>query len=174
MIRSFEDKTPRIAPTAWVSEAAYVIGDVEIGEHSSVWPGAVIRGDFGRIRIGRGTAVEDNAVLHAGSLPGSDQDLVVGDGVHIGHGAVVNGRSIGDHVLIGINATVLHDVEIGDHCIVGAACLVGQGMKVPAHSFVAGVPGAIRGPVTEAQRFWLEEAPKGYQAMAERYRRQGR
>jgi len=175
MIRNFEGKTPRIAPTAWVSEAAYVIGDVVIGEGSSVWPGAVIRGDFGQIRIGRGTAVEDNTVLHAGtpSGPGGpEQDLIIGDGVHIGHGAVVNGKTIGNHVLVGMNATVLHDVEIGDYCIIGAGCMVSHGMQIPPNSFVAGVPGKIRGPVTEAQRYWIEQAPKEYLALAERYRRQ--
>lgn len=174
MIRSFDGKTPRIAASAFVSEAAYVIGDVEIGEHSSVWPGAVIRGDFGRIRIGAGTAVEDNCVLHGGSPKDLHQELVIGDGVQIGHGAAVNGKRIGNHVLIGMNATVLHDAEIGNFCIIGAACLVSQGMRVPDNSFVAGVPGQISGEVTEAQRYWFEQAPKGYAALAERYRREGR
>jgi carbonic anhydrase/acetyltransferase-like protein (isoleucine patch superfamily) len=170
MIRSFEGKTPRIAASALVSEDAHIIGDVEIGEGSSVWPGAVIRGDFGKIRIGRGTAVEDNCVLHAGSPTGPSQDLIIGDAVHIGHGAVVNGSRIGSHVLIGMNATVLHDAEIGDYCIIGAATLVTHGMKVPSGSFVAGVPGAIKGSVTEAQRYWIEQAPKDYLALAKRYR----
>jgi carbonic anhydrase/acetyltransferase-like protein (isoleucine patch superfamily) len=173
MIRSFDGKTPRIAPSAFVSEAAYVVGDVEIGEDSSVWPGAVIRGDFGPIRIGRSTAVEDNCVLHSGSPKDLRQALVIGDRVQIGHGATVNGKRIGSCVLIGMNATVLHDAEIGDYCIIGAACLVTQGMKVPDRSFVAGVPGQINGEVTEAQRFWFEQAPQGYAELAARYRREG-
>ena len=137
MIRSFEGKTPRVAASAFISEAAYVIGDVEIGENVSVWPNAVIRGDFGKIRIGANTAVEDNCVLHSGSPSpdGPEQDMVIGSHVHIGHGAVVNGKSVGDHVLIGMNATILHDVVIEDYCIVGAACMIPHGMTVPERKF---------------------------------------
>ena len=108
MIKSFRGKTPRIAASAFVSEAAHVIGDVEIGENSSVWPGAVIRGDFGSIRIGRNTQVEDSSVVHA------DSDMVIGDSVHIGHGAVIHCSRIGNRVLVGMNATILHCLGI-DH-----------------------------------------------------------
>jgi carbonic anhydrase/acetyltransferase-like protein (isoleucine patch superfamily) len=89
MIRSFAGKTPRVAPDAFVSETAYVVGDVEIGAGSSVWPGAVVRGDVGPIRVGRNTHVEDNAVLHSAT------ELDVGEDVMIGHGAVVHCRRIG-------------------------------------------------------------------------------
>ena len=172
MIRSFSGNTPRIAETAFVSEAAYIMGDVEIGENSSVWPGAVIRGDFGRIKIGKNTAVEDNCVIHSGS-PGTDlSELLIGDSVHIGHGAVVNCRRIGDHVLIGMNATILHDAEIGNFCIIGASCLVSQEMKIPDRSFVVGVPAKIKGEVTPQQLWWVKEAPKGYIRLAEKYKKE--
>jgi carbonic anhydrase/acetyltransferase-like protein (isoleucine patch superfamily) len=170
MIISFDGKTPDVAETAYVSEAATIVGDVEIGENSSVWPGAVIRGDFGKIRIGRNTAVEDNCVLHAGSPTVLDQGLIIGDNVHIGHGAVVNGKKIGNHVLIGINASILHDVEIDDYCIIGAGCLVGHNMKIPERSFVIGIPGKIRGKVTEEQLFWVKEAPGMYMELVKKYR----
>ena len=173
MLRTFDGMKPRIAPSAFVSEAAYVIGDVEIGENSGVWPGAVIRGDFGKIRIGNNTAVEDNCVIHSGSLSSEVGDVIIGSEVHIGHGAVINCRRIGNNVLIGINATILHDAEIGDSCIVGAGCLVSQGMQVPDGSFVAGVPGEIKGKVSPRQSIWIQRAPQGYVELARRYKEQG-
>ena len=124
MIRSLTGNTPKIASSAFISEAAYIVGHVEIGEHSNVFPGAVIRGDFGRISIGRNTSVEDNCVIHSGTPSSPVGDVDIGDMVLIGHGAVLNCRRIGSSVLIGMNATILHDAEIGDRCIIGAGCLV--------------------------------------------------
>ena len=173
MIQTFEGKMPKVAPSAFISEAAYVVGDVEIGENSSVWPMAVIRGDFGKICIGRQTAIEDNCVLHAGTPGGPEQDLTIGDFVHIGHGAAVNSKSIGNHVLIGMNATVLHDVVIGNNCIIAAGCLVPHGMKIPDNSFVVGVPGRIKGTITPEQNFWLEQAPQEYVKLRQRYKDSG-
>jgi len=175
MIRSLGDKTPKIAESAFISEAAYIIGDVEIGEDSSVWPGAVIRGDFGSIKIGKNTAIEDNCVIHAGtpSTPSYREDVTIGDNVHIGHGAVINCHRIGSNVLIGMNSTILHDAEIGDFCIIGAGCLVRQGMKVPDKSFVAGVPGEIKGEASPEQLWWVEEGPQIYVELVKRYKEQG-
>jgi carbonic anhydrase/acetyltransferase-like protein (isoleucine patch superfamily) len=173
MIKSFNGKTPRIAKSALVSEAACIVGDVEIGEDSSVWPGAVIRGDFGKITIGRNTAIEDNCVIHAGSPHPDTKDSTIGDEVHIGHGAVLNCHKIGNNVLIGMNATILHDVEIGNYCIIGAGCLVGEGMKVPDNSFVVGVPGKIKGKVSPEQSFWVEDASKLYAEIVKLYKEQG-
>ena len=175
MIRSLGSKTPKIAESAFVSEAAYVIGDVEIGNNSSVWPGAVIRGDFGSIKIGSNTAIEDNCIIHSGtpSTPSYREDVTIGDNVHIGHGAVVNCRRIGSNVLIGMNSTILHDAEIGDFCIIGAGCLVSQGMKIPDKSFVAGVPGKIKGEASPEQLWWVEEGPQIYVELVKRYKEQG-
>ncbi|NQT30816.1 MAG: gamma carbonic anhydrase family protein [Deltaproteobacteria bacterium] len=175
MIRSLGDKTPKIAKTAFVSEAAYIIGEVEIGEHSSVWPGAVIRADFGSIKIGDNTAVEDNCVLHSGtpSEPGYREKMTIGDNVHIGHGAVLNCRKIGNKVLVGMNVTILHDTEIGQYCIIAAGCLVKEGAKIPDGSFVAGVPGRVMGKATKKQLWWVENAPEIYKELIERYKGEG-
>ncbi len=172
MIRSLGDKKPKIADSAFVSEAAYIIGEVTIGENSSVWPGAVIRADFGSIRIGQNTAIEDNCVLHSGSpsTPGYRETMTIGDNVHIGHGAVLNCRQIGNNVLIGMNATILHDVEIGDYCIIGANCLVGEKMKIPDGSFVAGVPGKIKGKASKEHLWWVENAPDIYKKLTKKYK----
>ncbi|MBW1668748.1 MAG: gamma carbonic anhydrase family protein [Deltaproteobacteria bacterium] len=173
MIRSFNGKEPKIVRSAFVSEAAYVVGDVEIGERSSVWPGAVIRGDLGRITIGKDSAVEDNAVIHSGSPAQPVGDVVIGDRVIIGHGAVVNCRTIGNNVLIGMNATVLHDAEIGDNCVIGAGCVVGQGMKVPDNSFVVGVPGKIKASLSPQQAWWTKEGIQEYAHLVTQFRREG-
>ena len=168
MIRSFNDKTPRIAESAFISEAAYIVGDVEIGEYSSVWPGAVIRGDTGRVVIGEYTAIEDNCVVHSGE-PGKG-DTFIGDMVNIGHGAVVHGRKIGNNVLVGINAVILHDSEIGDYCLIGAGCVVNDGMIVPDNSFVVGVPGKIKGKVPDKQMHWLRDVPREYAEFGRQYK----
>lgn len=173
MIRGLNGKTPRIAASAFISEAAYIVGDVEIGEDANVFPGAVIRGDFGRIVIGSNTSVEDNCVIHSGTPSSAPGDVDIGDKVLIGHGAVLNCRRIGNNVLIGMNATILHDAEIGHFCIVGAGCLVGQGMKVPTRSFVAGIPGRIKGAPTEKQLWWVQEGYKEYAQLARQYRESG-
>ncbi len=172
MIKSFSGKTPKIAESAFVSEAAYVVGDVEIGENSSVWPGAVIRGDFGKIKIGKNTAVEDNCTIHSGS-PSAFVDVTIGDNVHIGHGAVTNCRRIGNNVLIGMNATLLHDAEIGDFCIIGASCLVSQGMQIPDKSFVVGIPAEIKGEISTKQLWWVEKAPQAYAELTKQYKQEG-
>lgn len=173
MIRSFKGKSPKIADSVFVSEAAYIVGDVEIGENSSVWPGTVIRGDFGKIRIGKNNAIEDNSVIHVGTPNAPTGDLYIGDNVHIGHGAVINCKGIGDHVLIGMNATILHEAVIGNFCIVGAGCMIGDGMQVPNRSFVVGVPAKIKGEVTEEQLWWVTQAPKEYRKMAKQYIEEG-
>ena len=173
MIESLNGKTPKVARSAFISEAAYIVGDVEIGENSSVWPGAVIRGDFGSIRIGNNTAVEDTCVIHSGSPTTFTVDVTIGDEVHIGHGAIVNCNKIGNNVLIGMNATILHDVEIGNFCIIGAGCLVTQGMKIPDRSFVAGVPGKVKGEVSAPQLQWVQESPRSYDELAKQYKEQG-
>jgi len=171
MIRRLGDKTPKIADSAFISEAAYVVGDVEIGENSSVWPGAVIRGDFASIRIGRNTMIEDNSVVHTGV------DMEIGDNVTLGHSVVMHGVKIGHNTLIGNNATILDDAEIGSFCIVGAGCLVSQGMKVPDNSFVVGVPGKIKGQVPperwQQRRQQRQQGSLTYAELVKRYKELG-
>lgn len=171
MIRSFNGKTPKIAASAFISEAAYIVGDVEIGENCSVWPGAVIRGDSGRIIIGESTAIEDGCVIHSGVPP--YEVTVIGDNVNIGHSAVVHGVRIGNNVLIGMNATVLQRVEIGNFCLIGAGCLVSEGIVIPDNSFVVGVPGRIKGKVPEKQMRWLREVPLEYAELGRQYKEEG-
>ncbi len=171
MIRSFDGKTPKVAESAFVSEAAYVVGDVEIGEGTSIWPGAVIRADFAKIKIGQNNLIEDNSVLHSGIA------MEIGDNNTIGHGVVVHGLKIGNNNLVGMNATVLDNAEIGDHCVIGAGCLVSQGMKIPDYSFVVGVPAEIKGQVSEERRWQRRprrgQGPQGYADLLKLYKEQG-
>ena len=154
-----------MAASAFVSEAAYLVGDIVIGEEVCIFPGAVLRADLGCINVGAGAVIEDNCVIHSGSgiTPGGDGGgtIEIGKNVQIGHGATVNCRQIGDDALIGMNATVLHESVIGAGAVVAAACLVPAGMTVPAQTFIAGVPGVIRGSVTERQAWWTREGSRG-------------
>ena len=141
MIEPFKGKTPQIHPTAFVSKYACIIGDVEIGEGAGIWPGTVIRGDSGKIAIGKNTQIEDNCTVHSGA------GMIIGQNVLIGHNVVVHCARIGDNALIGNNATLLDSAEIGEHCVIGANALVNMGMSVPARTFAFGVPVEIKGEV---------------------------
>ena len=166
MIRSINGKTPRIHPTAFVSEACYIVGDVELGENSSVWPGAVIRGDFGRITIGRNSVIQDTCVIH------SDDTLEIGDNVLVTHGAVIHGQRVGNNVLIGINAVILDAAEIGDHCLLGAGTVVRARAVIPDESLVIGVPGQVKS-LTRENRKLLEDPTANYVRNARAYKSAG-
>ncbi len=147
MIQAFRGKHPKIDPSCYIAETCHIIGDVEIGPESSVWPGAAVRADFGAIRIGSNTHVEDNCVLHGGGAEGME----IGDNVTIGHAAVVHCRRVGNNCLIANNSTVLDDAEIGDFSIVAAGAVVTPRTKVPPYSIVMGVPGDVQ-PLSDEQR----------------------
>ena len=129
MIRSIDGKSPQIHPSVFVSEAAYIVGDVIIGEGTSIWPGAVIRGDYGQIIIGKNCSIQDNCVLH------TDDFLELGDNVLMTHGAVVHGGKIGNNVMIGVNAVCLEDCDVGDYVLIGAGAIV-TGAAIPPESLV--------------------------------------
>ena len=166
MIRSFNGKSPRIHPTAFISEACYIVGDVDIGENSSVWPGAVIRGDFGRITLGRNSVVQDTCVLHA------DDFLDIGDNVLVTHGAVIHGHRVGNNVLVGMNSVILEDAEIGDYCLIGAGAVVRGNARIPDQSLVIGVPGQVR-PLSAQNRKRLETPTASYLINAQAHKRAG-
>jgi carbonic anhydrase/acetyltransferase-like protein (isoleucine patch superfamily) len=151
MIKSFNGKTPKVARSSFISEAAYLAGDIEIGEYCGIWPGVVIRGDFAPIKIGHDTDIEDNSVLHTAT------PLEIGDNVLIGHSVVIHGQKIGNNTLIGNNATILDEAEVGDNCIIAAGCVVTERMKIPDRSFVAGIPAEIKYEITAAQMARLDK-----------------
>ena len=166
-LRDLDGKSPRIADSAFVSEAAYVIGDVELGPQSSVWPGAVIRADSGKIVIGARSNVQDNTVIHA------DDDASIGNDVTIGHGVVCHAGFIGDGALIG-NGAVLNDgVEVGEGSLVAAGSVLPERMVVPPGSLVRGTPGRVLGPVRERHRELMRGAAKSYVERVGRYKEAG-
>jgi len=148
VLRPYRGQLPRVHPTAFIDASAQVIGDVEIGEESSVWMCAVIRGDVHRIRVGRRTSIQDGTVVHAmtGTHPTS-----IGDNVTIGHGAIVHGCTIENLCLIGMGAILLNGARVGAGSIVAAGTLLTENMKVPPKSLVMGSPGKVRRLLTQAE-----------------------
>lgn len=145
MIKSLKDKSPKIHEKAFVAETADVLGDVTIGEGTSIWYGAVARGDMNQITIGKFSNVQDNSSLHVDS----NEPLKIGDYTTIGHNAVVHGCTIGNNCLIGMGAIVLNNAVIGDNCIIGAGALITEGAVIPPNSLVLGAPGKVRRELTE-------------------------
>jgi carbonic anhydrase/acetyltransferase-like protein (isoleucine patch superfamily) len=167
MIRNYKGKTPRIHPSAFISEAAYIVGDVEIGENCSIWPGAVIRGDFGRVRIGRNRSLEDNCVVHTAD------EIIIGDNVVIAHNAVVHCKRIGDNCLIGISAVLLEDAEIGESCMIAGGTLVLPRMNIPARSLVMGSPAKIKEKLSDEKLIVLKLGVEAYVELGQEYKRHG-
>lgn len=165
----FPDPTDRleIHPTAYISPHAYVHGSVSLGADSSVWPMAVIRGDEGVITIGARTNIQDGCILHADP----DAYLTIGDGVTLGHGAIVHGCTIEDEVLIGMGALVLNHARIGAGSLVAARALVTEGMVVPPGSIVMGIPGKIK-PLREDQLARIRRHAQNYVELKQHYLKQ--
>lgn len=148
---TFLRQQPTLGRGVYITHRAVVIGDVRLGDYSSVWYGAVLRGDINYIQIGAGTNIQDNAVLHlADDLP-----CVLGDYVTVGHSATIHACTIGNECLIGMGATVLDGAVIGDQCLVGAHALVTPGTRIPAGSLVLGSPGKVVRALTEKERLGL-------------------
>jgi len=158
----FKGITPTIADDVFIAPGAMVIGDVRIGAGSSVWYGAVLRGDIAPIRIGRGSNVQDGSVLHV------DEGVpcVLGDDVVIGHGAVVHSATVEDGSLIAMHATVLSHAQIGRESIVGANALVPPGKTFGARSLVVGVPGKVVRGVTDAEAAETRDNARRYAGYA--------
>jgi carbonic anhydrase/acetyltransferase-like protein (isoleucine patch superfamily) len=138
-IYELDGKSPKLGRDAWIADSAQVIGQVELGDHASVWFGALIRGDCEAIRIGRNTNIQDLAVLHADEgVP-----LVIGDNVSVGHQAMLHGCTVGDGALIGIQAVILNGAKIGRNCIVGAGSVVTENKEFPDRSMIIGAPARL-------------------------------
>jgi carbonic anhydrase/acetyltransferase-like protein (isoleucine patch superfamily) len=154
----YQGKWPKIAPDVFIAEGAMVIGDVTIGEGSSVWYNAVVRGDTAPITIGRRTNIQDNCTLHV------DEGVpcVLGDECSIGHGAVVHGATLGDRVLVAMNAVVLSRASVGSESIVGACALVSEGKHLPGRMVYLGVPAQAARPLSEAERADLPDRAARY------------
>ena len=147
MIRSHRGRVPRVHSTAFIDDSAQVIGEVEIGEESSIWMCVVIRGDVNRIRIGRRSNVQDGTIVH---VMKDTHPTAIGDNVTIGHGAVVHGCTIEDQCLVGMGAILLNGVVVGSGSIIAAGTLLPEGTQVPPRSLVMGSPGKVRRTLSDA------------------------
>jgi carbonic anhydrase/acetyltransferase-like protein (isoleucine patch superfamily) len=158
-IRAFAGKRPEIDPSVYIADTATIVGDVHVGARSSIWFGAVLRGDVYHIRVGSETSIQDNTVLH---VTHDRFATIVGNRVTVGHSVTLHGCTIGDLCIIGMGATVLDQVEVGERCIVGAGALLTPGTKVPPGHLVVGSPARVKRPLTEAELAWLAASAAHY------------
>ncbi len=168
LIIPFGGHTPRVHATAWLAPGAVLIGDVEVGAESSIWFGAVLRGDHPDhgIRVGARSSIQDNCVLHVSARG----PTVVEDEVTVGHGAVFESCTIRQRALIGMNAVILHGAVIGEGALVAALSVVPEGMTVPPRTLVAGAPATVRKTLSGESAEWVQHSAQHYVDLAARYR----
>jgi len=166
MIYALDGREPVIGRDVWIAPGAHVIGDVVLMDEAGIWFGAVLRGDNEVIRVGRGSNIQENCVLHTDiGFP-----LTIGADCTIGHKAMLHGCTIGDGSLIGMSATVLNGAVIGQGCLIGAGALVTEGKVIPDGSLVMGAPGRVVRSLDEAAQAGLLASAEGYRATAARFR----
>ena len=171
MLRSYRGVVPKISASAYVDHSAQVIGQVEVGERSSIWPNVTARGDVNTITIGNDSNIQDNSCLHcdAGLYP-----LIIGNRVTVGHMVMLHGCTIEDDCLIGIGAVVLNGAKIGRGSVIAAGAVVPEGAEVPAGSMVMGVPGKVKRPLTDDERERFRQNAQHYVEAARVYLEQQR
>lgn len=165
MIYALDGIAPEIAASAWVAETAVLVGKVVLEEDASIWFGATLRGDNEEIRIGRGSNIQENSVLHTDM----GYPLTIGANCTIGHKAMLHGCTIGEGSLIGMGATVLNGAKIGKGCLIGACALITEGKEIPDGSLVMGAPGKVIRVLDAEARARLIASAMGYQANARRF-----
>ena len=165
MIREYNGKKPKIHASAFVSEFAYLIGDIEIGAESSVWPGVIIRADSGKIVIGERTNIQDNTVVHG------DHDVRIGNGVTMGHNVMCHAKTVGDNVMLANGSIINEGVVIGKTCLIGSAATIVDNMVIPDNSLVVGSPGRVLRKVTEEEIKAIHENAKHYVDGSKKYKK---
>jgi carbonic anhydrase/acetyltransferase-like protein (isoleucine patch superfamily) len=167
-VANFNGASPNIDSSAFIAPDAWIIGDVKIGARSSVFFSAVVRGDIQSITLGKETNLQEHVLVHSshGMSP-----VVIGDGVTIGHRAIIHGCSIGNYSLIGMGATVLDNARIGEHCVIGAHSLVTKGTIIPPRSLVVGTPAKVARHLTDEEVADILTSAKRYSELADIYLR---
>jgi len=166
VIRSYKGVMPRIPGSCYVDESAQVIGDVELGEHASIWMNAVVRGDVHHIRIGANSNIQDCSVLH-GML--NKWPVEIGEWVTVGHSVTLHGCVVGDRCLIGMGAIILNGARIGEDTIIAAGTLIPEGMVVEPGSLVMGSPGKLRRKLSEEEKAGILVYGRNYLGYKEQY-----
>jgi carbonic anhydrase/acetyltransferase-like protein (isoleucine patch superfamily) len=166
MLHHYKGKWPKLGERVYIAEGAQIVGDVEIGDHSSVWFNSVIRGDVYYVRIGRHTNIQDGCVGHVQK----DQcALILKDYVTVGHGVMMHGCTIESHCLIGMRATILNDVVVGEYSIIGAGALVTERTIIPPRSLVLGFPARVKRALTDEEASRIDEYASRYYQYKETY-----
>ena len=172
-IRSFQGKTPRIAATAWIDPTALVIGDVTIGEHSSLWPMSVARGDVQGITIGEYTNIQDGSVLHVthdSEFSPGGRALVIGNHVTAGHRVILHACTVGDFCLIGMAATVMDGAVVGSRSVIAAGSLVPEGKQLEGGFLYVGAPARCKRALSEEELRFLDYSSKHYAKLKDQHR----
>jgi len=171
MLLDYKGKVPRLGERVFIAEGAKIIGDVEIGDHSSVWFNTVIRGDVHYIRIGKHTNIQDLSILH---VMKDQYPLILHDYVTVGHGAMLHGCDIASHCLIGMRATILNNAKIGQYCIVAAGAVVTERSVMPDRSLIMGIPAKVKRALTDDEVAHIDEYARRYYQYKETYLEMGR
>ena len=166
IVRSFAGKTPVIGDDVFLADNAVLVGDVEVGARSSIWFGAVLRGDVFHIRIGEETSIQDNTVIHV--THGRNATLV-GSRVTVGHAVTLHGCVVRDQCIIGMGSTILDNAEIGERCIVGAGALVTPGTTIPPGTLAVGAPARPKRDLTKDELDWIVFSARHYVELARKY-----
>ena len=145
----------------YIAPSAVIVADVELEDEVNIWHGAVLRGDCGPIRVGAGTNIQDNCVLH--------EETTVGKGCSIGHGAILHGCTVGDNCVVGMGAILLNGAVIGEHCLIGAGAVVTGKMNAPAGSLILGNPAQVVKPLSQDQIDYIHKDAAMYLALAKKY-----
>jgi carbonic anhydrase/acetyltransferase-like protein (isoleucine patch superfamily) len=164
----YEGKLPKVHEKAWIAETAVLIGDVEVGEDSSVWYGCVLRGDKMEIRVGKRTNIQDGSILH---IEGGLYACILGDDITVGHGAIVHGCEVSNGALIAMGAIVLNNVKVGEGAVIGAGALVPEGKEIPPGTLWMGSPAKYIRDLREDERERFQQAAVSYSQLKEKYRR---
>ena len=167
MIITLKGKKPKIGKNVYIAESAQVIGEVSIGNYSSIWPNAVLRADIEPIRVGKCSSIQDGVLIHVNW----DLPVIVGDYVTVGHGAIIHGCKIANNCLIGMGAIILDGAKIEKNCLIGAGSLVPEGRKIPEGSLVLGVPGRVIRKLNQKEIKKLKDAALEYLGFAKRFRK---
>lgn len=166
MIKRFKDKEPQIHESVFIAESSQLIGDIQIEADSSVWYNAVIRADVNQVVIRQGTNIQDGTVIHVShTCP-----TIIGEGVTVGHNAIIHGAQIGDYTLVGMGSIILDGAKIGKHCIIGAGALVTGGIVIEDGMLVLGSPAKVIKPLTDEQIKSLYDSAKHYVELSKTYK----
>ncbi len=165
MIMEFSGKKPQIATGVFIAPTAAIIGDVVIEEGASIWFGAVLRGDFGRIIVGKNTSIQDNVVVHTMA----EGETIIGDKVTVAHGSVLHNCTVKNGAIIGLNAVLLDFSVIGEQAMVAAGSVVSDHMEIPPRHLAAGTPARVKKEIAGASLMWVESSAEYYREMANTY-----